>query len=172
VRFGYCGRLIPEKGIDTILALANDPQLPDVEWHLHGAGDAYPATHFQGRPRVVYHGAYRSADEQARALLGLDALALFSTHNEGMPLALIEGMSAGLPWIATDRGGVRELAAPSADYVLAPQAAGVMELGGSVRALTDSILSGATSRKRQRAVYDERFAPPLVAARWLEFFNS
>jgi glycosyltransferase involved in cell wall biosynthesis len=170
LRFGFCGRLIPEKGIDAIFALAEEPALADVEWHVHGYGAAYPAGRFAGRARIVYHGSYRSAEEHAHILLGLDAVALFSTHNEGMPLSLIEGMSAGLPWIATDRGGTGELATSSGDSVVVPISAGLPELGGHVRMLADRIRAGETSRVRQRAYYDERFSPPTVAKRWLEFF--
>lgn len=170
LRFGFCGRLIPQKGIDAIFALADEPALADVEWHVHGSGSAYPADRFSGRARIVYHGSYRSAEEHAAILLGLDAVALFSTHNEGMPLSLIEGMSAGLPWIATDRGGTSELATSAGDSVVVPVSAGLPELGLHVRELADRIRAGETSRLRQRAHYDERFSPPVVAERWLEFF--
>ena len=172
LRFGFCGRLIPEKGIDALLALANEAALSDIEWHVHGAGEAYPPSRFAGQSRLVYHGAYNSGEQHARALLGLDALVLFSTHNEGMPLSLIEGMSAGLPWIATDRGGTRELATSAADSLVAPAAASVPELGNRVRALADRIHAGVTSRRRQRGHYDQRFAPAVVAGLWLEFFQS
>ena len=172
LRFGFCGRLIPEKGIDAILALAQDATLADIEWHIHGAGDVYPPSCFAGNPRVVYHGAFHSIDEYARALLPLDALVLYSTHNEGMPLSLIEGMSAGLPWIATNRGGTRELATSPADCLGVPAEAGQPELAACTRALADRIIAGGTSRRRQRASYDEWLAPPVVRARWLKFFES
>ncbi len=172
LRFGFCGRLIPEKGIDAILALAQTPALADVEWHIHGAGTAYPPERFARHPRLVYHGAYHTVAQQAQALLGLDALVLFSTHNEGMPLSLIEGMAAGLPWIATDRGGTRELAGSPADCLVVPATLAQSELAGPVRTLANRILSGTTSRRRQRTYYDEHFAPAIVAGRWLEFFQS
>jgi len=172
LRFGFCGRLIPEKGIDTLLVLPADPRLADIEWHIHGAGEAYPPARFANNPRLIYHGSYNSTAAHARALLSLDAIVLFSTHNEGMPLSLIEAMSAGLPWIATDRGGTRELATSPEDSLVAAAAPDVPALGGSVRALADRILAGTTSRLRQRAHYDTRFAPALVARQWLEFFRS
>jgi glycosyltransferase involved in cell wall biosynthesis len=172
LRFGFCGRLIPEKGIDALLALVDESTLSDIEWHVHGAGEAYPPSRFAGRPRLVYHGAYHSAEEHIRALLALDAAVLFSTHNEGMPLSLIEAMSAGLPWIATDRGGTRELATSAADSLVAPASAHLAELGHCVRALADRLHAGTTSRHRQRQQYDERFAPSVVAGRWLRYFQS
>jgi glycosyltransferase involved in cell wall biosynthesis len=172
LRFGFCGRLIPEKGIDAILALLPEKSLSDIEWHIHGAGDAYPPARFVGQPRLVYHGAYHSAEEQARALLALDALVLFSTHNEGMPLSLIEGMSAGLPWIATDRGGTRDLAVASDDCWVASASADHAELTAGVRGLADRILAGGTSRRRQRARYDAQFSPTVVTGLWLDYFQS
>jgi glycosyltransferase involved in cell wall biosynthesis len=172
LRFGFCGRLIPEKGIEAILALSEDPALAEIEWQIHGAGEAYPPERFAGRPHLVYHGAYRAAAEHAQALLALDALVLFSTHNEGMPLSLIEGMSAGLPWLATDRGGTRELALSPEDCILAPATASISELSVRVRTLSDRIRSGTTSRRRQRGSYETNFAPPVVASTWLSFLES
>lgn len=172
LRFGFCGRLIPEKGIDALITLSADARLADISWHIHGAGEAYPPARFAGNPRLTYHGAYASASVHASALLALDAIILLSTHNEGMPLSLIEAMSAGLPWVATDRGGTRELATSPADCVIGPGDVGVAELGGSVRVLADRILAGTTSRRRQRAHYDERFSPGVVARLWLDFFAS
>ncbi|MEO7413148.1 MAG: glycosyltransferase [Opitutaceae bacterium] len=172
LRFGFSGRLIPEKGIDAILALASDPGLINIEWHVHGAGDVYPPERFAGNPRLVYHGAFNSATEHAAALLALDAAVLFSTHNEGMPLSLIEAMSAGLPWIATDHGGTRELASSPMNSVIASPRPTLAELATDVRVLAARISAGQTSRIAQRAVYDKTFAPPVVAALWLEFFES
>jgi glycosyltransferase involved in cell wall biosynthesis len=172
LRFGFCGRLIPEKGIAAIRSLAQEPALGDIEWHIHGEGAAYPASCFAGQPRLIYHGAYHSPEDHARALLGLDAVVLFSTHNEGMPLSLMEAMSAGLPWIATDRGGTRELATSPADCLVVPADTSFSQLSGHVRALAKRILAGTTSRHRQRATYDEWMAPPVAGALWLSYFQS
>lgn len=172
LRFGFCGRLIPEKGLDAILALARDPALADIAWHIHGAGEAYPPARFAGNPRLLYHGAYHSSTEHAGILLSLDALVLFSTHNEGMPLSLIEGMSAGLPWIATDRGGTRELALSPDDSVVVPAPTDHATLATQVRVLADRLLAGTISRRRQRAHYDARFAPTVVVRHWLDFFSA
>lgn len=172
LRFGFTGRLIPEKGVDLLVRLAAEPALAGVQWHVHGAGEAYPPEYFAGRPNLVYHGAYRTVGEHAAALLDLDALALFSTHNEGMPLSLIEGLSAGLPLVASDRGGTRELAGSPADTVIVPADADYATTVRCVRALAEAIRTGQTSRARQRAVYDRDFAPDVVARRWLADFTG
>jgi glycosyltransferase involved in cell wall biosynthesis len=172
LRFGFVGRLIPEKGIDALCRLSADPALADLAWHVHGDGPAFPGGFFQAWPNVRHHGAYEGVEAQARALLDLDALVLFSTHNEGMPLSLIEGMSAGLPWIATDRGGTRELALSPADAVVVPHPASDETLRDGVLSLAGRIRAGETSRLAQRRVYDAHFAPETVARRWLDFLES
>jgi glycosyltransferase involved in cell wall biosynthesis len=171
LRFGFVGRLIPEKGVDRVLRLASASALADVTWHIHGAGPAYPPERFAGNPRLIYHGAYSGEAEHARVLRSLDALVLPSTHNEGMPLSLIEGMSAGLPWLATDQGGTRELALEPDCARIVPADADDATLAMAARSLVDAIGSGAASRLRQRAAYDRVFAPAVVGQRWVEYLE-
>jgi glycosyltransferase involved in cell wall biosynthesis len=172
LNFGFMGRLIGEKGVDAICRLSTDPTLAHVTWHLHGAGKDYPPEFFRPWPRIVYHGAYAGIAAQAAAFAQLDAVVLFSTHNEGMPLSLIEAMSAGLPWIATDRGGTRELAVSPANCVVVSHPASDGDLRNAIHELSGRIRHGVTSRVAQRHSYDENFSPSVVGGRWLEFIEA
>lgn len=172
LHFGFMGRLVAEKGIDTICRLSADPSLADITWHIYGSGPDFPEEYFRSWPRIVYHGAFTDANTQGDALLGLDALVLFSTHNEGMPVSLIEAMSAGLPWIATDRGGTRELAISPFNSMVVPYPALYPALRASVGELAWRIRTGVTSRTVQREVFDDLFAPATVGARWLRFLEA
>lgn len=51
---------------------------------------------------------YRSGTELSQLIMASDAFVLAS-HNEGLSLSLLEAMAAGLPAVATDVGGHREL---------------------------------------------------------------
>lgn len=172
VRFGFLGRLIPEKGVDVVLKLAEAPGLEHVEWHIHGAGEAYPPERFQKLSRLRYHGAYTSAAQHASILQGLDAVVLFSQHNEGMPLSLIESMSAGLPWLASDRGGVKEIAAVAKHAWLVPVDATHERVVDLTREASNALLEGRCSRVAQRKAYDQVFAPETVTKRWLDYFEK
>jgi len=172
LHFGYLGRLIREKGIDAICRLSADPALAGIRWHIHGAGPAYTPEYFRDWPRITYHGAYASAEAHARALLALDAIVLFSTHNEGLPLSLIEAMSAGRPWIATHRGGTRELALRDADAIVVPHPATHEALRAAVLEMAHRIRTGATSALAQRQAYDARYSPEVVSRRWLDYFET
>jgi glycosyltransferase involved in cell wall biosynthesis len=172
LRFGFVGRLERSKGIDVILQLSQDPGLKNIEWHLHGAGTDYMAQNCAENSRVVYHAPYQGAEALARILQELDALVLFSSQNEGCPLALIEAMAAGLPWIATDRGGVRELAKSSENCRVLSSSPTYDEIKSGVAELATAIRGGRTSPVCQRKTYDDCFAPALVFARWLALFTA
>ena len=172
LHFGFMGRLVAEKGISTICRLSTDPSLADITWHIHGSGPDFPPEYFRPWPHVVYHGAFTDTAAQAKALLSLDAMVLFSTHNEGMPVSLIEGMSAGLPWIATDRGGTRELAISPPNSIVVPHPASDNALRVAVDELAWRIRTLVTSRTAQRRAFDYYFSPSSVSARWLRFLEA
>lgn len=172
LHFGFMGRLVAEKGIDLICALSRRPELAGITWHIHGSGSAYPAAFFEPYPKIVYHGSYTAGSQQAAILESLDALVLLSTHNEGMPLSLIEAMSAGLPWIATDRGGTREMAVSAENCVVVEPTQDLDQLAAAVQEMATRIRSGGTSRDEQRRAYDRLFARPVVAEQWCDFLET
>jgi capsular polysaccharide biosynthesis protein/glycosyltransferase involved in cell wall biosynthesis len=172
LHIGFLGRLVSTKGIDIVCALSLRPELAGVIWHIHGEGPEYPESHFKAFPNIRYHGPYRDLGRHGEILRSLDAVALFSIHNEGMPLSLIETMSAGLPWIATDRGGTRELATASENCVVLDHPCTVDSALPGVLELVRRLRSGSASRSAQRAVYDKRFAPPVVSQQWFTYLEN
>ncbi len=171
LKLGFAGRLVRTKGIDMLCALSRCPELATVSWQIYGAGPDYTAEHFHAYPNICYHGPYPDLAGYGHTLLDLDALALFSQHNEGMPLSLIEAMSAGLPWIASDRGGTRELTLDPANCELVQNPSNLDACLHDTLALVGRIRSGATSRLRQRAAYDAHFAPDVVARKWFDYLT-
>ena len=172
LRFGFVGRLVEGKGIDTICELSRDPQLADIEWHIHGCGTDYDAAHFEQYPNVRYHGRYNGSAELASILARLDALVLFSRYQEGQPISLIEGMSAGLPWVATDQGGTSELMWSPSNCRLVSAECRLSKARGAVLDLAQAIRDGRTSMTAQRGAYDDHLAPEIVGERWLEFLAT
>ncbi|MBL8267857.1 glycosyltransferase [Steroidobacter sp.] len=84
---------------------------------LHLLGDG-PLRHELERlaeddPSIVFHGI---RSDVAQWLLAADGL-LFPSRIEGLPLAAIEGIGAGLPCVLSDIGPLRELEPPAATYV-------------------------------------------------------
>jgi glycosyltransferase involved in cell wall biosynthesis len=113
-RIGYLGALEPKKGIEDLLHAASLLSVADVEVALAGEGSLAAA--LAGRPRCRLHG--RVADPRS-FLAGLDVFA-FPSHQEAMPLALLEAMAAGLPVVATRVGGIPEAVEDGISGLLVP----------------------------------------------------
>ena len=171
LEFGFFGRLIPEKGIDTILRLSHEPSLADIHWNIWGPLQGYSQSFADGFPNVEYHGVFHDRAGLLAAMARLDAFVLFSTHNEGLPLTLMEVMGAGIPWIASDRGGIRDLVVDSYSTILLPDGFGYDEALAATIRLAESIKSGGIDSKKLRQAYGEKFHPAEVTRHWLRIFD-
>jgi glycosyltransferase involved in cell wall biosynthesis len=125
-RGGYCvgafGRLSAEKGFDRLIAafaavVAEDP---NARLLILGEGSERPALEAQARrlglDRSVCLPGFR---EGAAGYLKHFDLFVLSSLTEGLPLAVLEAMQAGVPVLATRVGAVPELLAEGdAGYLL------------------------------------------------------
>lgn len=112
VLVGFVGRLSPEKGPARFLQVAS--QLHRTHSDLHfvmvGTGPLRTALRAEAnrlrlRDRVHFTG---DLDDMPRVYRNLHMLVMTS-ESEGRPLVLMEAMSAGLPVIAPDVGGIAEI---------------------------------------------------------------
>jgi glycosyltransferase involved in cell wall biosynthesis len=90
------------------------------------------------------------------ALLGASQVFVLASRQEGLPLAVLEAMRAGLPVVASDVGGVREAVTPGRTGLLVRRgdAAGLRTALG--RLLATPSLRAALGEAGRRA-YEERF---------------
>jgi glycosyltransferase involved in cell wall biosynthesis len=120
---GMVARLSPQKDHRTLLEAASQIQseMPQASWVLIGDGPQRAAIEGWIRDlglqeRVVMLGQR----ENARALMARMSVFVLSTHYEGCSNAVMEAMAAGVPVVATDVGGNRELIAHEQTGFLVP----------------------------------------------------
>ncbi|MCS7049472.1 MAG: glycosyltransferase, partial [Verrucomicrobiae bacterium] len=157
-------RLAPEKDLATLLRAV--ALMPQVAWWLVGYGSEEESLRELARQlglidRVVFWGQRADIPDLLQAA---DVFAL-SSLSEGLSMALIEAAACGLPIVATDVGGNREIVQPPhAGRLVPPQ---------DPRALAtalDEILSDEALRKtlsanaRQTAV--DRFSVAAMVERY------
>jgi glycosyltransferase involved in cell wall biosynthesis len=171
LRFGYYGRLIPEKGIDLLCKLSKDKDLNHIEFHIWGEGDVYSRDFFSQFPGVHYHGAFSGKKELKRVLNSLDAYLLLSTNQEGLPIALLEVMSTGLPWLATDRGGIRDLVCDEMATRVIPVDSHFDEIKKAISNLASDIKMNLVSGNKQKKFYLQKFSSPVLTKKWREVLN-
>lgn len=168
LRFGYFGRLIPEKGIDLICRLSEDPDCAGIEFHLWGEGMSYPRSFFDNFPKVRFHGSFHDEQDLVRVINFLDAFLLLSIHPEGLPISLLESMSAGLPWLATDRGGIPDIACDPISTRVISHTSTYQEIKQSILDLASDIRRGRISSEKQRDLYDRQFSSEVLVGKWKE----
>jgi glycosyltransferase involved in cell wall biosynthesis len=105
-------RLIPRKGLDTLIAALASSQRPDLSLDMVGDGPIRAslqqlAVSFGVADRVRFHG-FLEQPSLARLYAQADIFVLPSVA-ESCSMALLEAMAAGLPLIVTKVGGTIEL---------------------------------------------------------------
>ena len=167
--FGFFGRVIRSKGIDWILSISRDPEFRDAKFQIHGSGPDYRAEDFDQYDNVEFLGAYDGPEEHARRLSRVDCVILPSLHTEGAPLVLLEAMSMGKPWVATDQGGVKDLAVCEEDCLVTQPTLDAFRSGLEV--MQQRLLAGQVSGKSIRVAYDRHFGLRGREEAWLCFMG-
>ncbi len=169
----YVGRLAPPKDHATLLravALAR-AQNPDVQLWIVGDGPLRENLHRLSTDLgliecVTFFG------EQADVSPFLAAADLFvmSSHSEGLPVSLLEAMSAGLPAVVTDIGGMGEIARLSGAAVMVPPS--------NPHALAEVICESAGKRgelaqmgENARRCYEQNFTPERMLNDYMSLYN-
>ncbi len=152
----FLGRLDPVKDVPTLVAAV--ARLPGVHLHVYGDGPDRPRVEAAAATiadRVTFHGTVaRPQSALARAgVLVLPSLA------EGFGLVLIEAMAAGVPVVATDVPGVRDVVRNGVTGLLVPPAdpAALAAAIGRVlhdRPLADRMAAAAGDDVRRRFTWD------------------
>ncbi|MBJ7429285.1 MAG: glycosyltransferase family 4 protein, partial [Bacteroidia bacterium] len=166
VKIGYIGRLIKEKGIESLCGLSNNSELKNIAFYIWGEGKMYDENYFKNYPNLKYMGSFKNKEELTIALNTIDAFILHSTHPEGLPISLLEVMSAGLPWIATDRGGIKELKVDEHFNYLLPQETNEMDLIMNLKNFTDSLINKEFNYQKQIDAYHKKYAPEVLIDKW------
>jgi len=156
---GFVGRLSPEKAVgDAIAAL---PRLPDdVVLCIVGEGPEEGALRAETRrrnleKRVVFTGFSREVSRYMASFVGL----VLPSRREALPVVLREAAAIGLPVVAADVGGVREIVVPRETGLLYPSG-DVDGLVRAIRSLLDdpsrAATMGCAARERVSRMFDPK----------------
>jgi glycosyltransferase involved in cell wall biosynthesis len=170
----FVGRLHPGKGLREMVEAWRlvVQRRPTVRLWLVGEGPMETELHRQIdtaglHSRVVLAGSF---DDVGEILQAAD-LFVFPSHREGMSLALLEAMAAGLPIVATDIPGNRALVQSGESALLVPVE--------SPRDLAEAVIHIAENRElaqrlaqRARSVAVTQFSLEETVRRHLELFDD
>src|ERR1700687_5312431 len=140
------GRLVEQKNHEMFLraAAALSRDVSEVGFLIIGDGPLRAALEEQARglgiaERVTFAGERHDVDEMLRQ----SSLFWLTSRWEGMPNVVLEAMASGLPVIATDVGGTRELLRSATDGFIVPEG----DMAAFVRHSRDLLRDAALRRQ-------------------------
>jgi glycosyltransferase involved in cell wall biosynthesis len=176
--FVAVGNVKPEKGFEDLLQAAASLRgsMAGRETRIIVAGE--PADEKYHASLLVQakelnldgHTRFLGYWSDTRALYSAADAFVLSSRKEGLPLVLLEAMSAGLPIVATGVGAVPEVIRGDVDGLLVPPASPERLAAAMSRIATDDSLRaslGGAARERVESQYSVR----RMAERYLEVYS-
>lgn len=164
---GSLGRVTEEKGIPELLEVARRCLDPSMRFAVAGAGDLVDHVRTSGLANLRYVGYVR---ESERYLRSLDVY-LQASRNEGLSMALLEAMRAGIPIVATDVGATREAIRDGESGLLVPPRCPTAILD-AISALRSDPSLAATLGAGARHCYEREFRMRRQHEHFLELYAT
>ncbi len=172
----YLSRLHPKKGADILLkAFAQIPHEEPLTLIIAGgdAGSGFADTLKQLASdlgigsRCIFLGEVRG-EEKYETLLGADIFALPS-HSEGLPVAAVEAMAAGLPVLVTPGCNMPEVEDWNAGRILQP------EVNDFAQGILETVRDAGRARQmglNGRRLVKEKFTWKTIARETLDIYQT
>lgn len=164
-RLLFVGRLAEVKDLPTLLRgfAGAVGRVPALRLWIVGDGPVRGelermAAELGVRERVTFFGQQMAT---ARFFRSADAFVM-SSRSEGLPMSLLQAMSAGLPAVTTDVGGMGEVLRLSGSGLLVPVGDAAAMADALVRLSQDKALA-EQFRKRALAAYEREFTLEAMA---------
>ena len=168
------GRLLPQKGFDLLLDAFHAVARRHPDWQLWIFGDGPQRRELAAqlaRLDLTGRAHLKGFADRLDQHLGAGSMFVLSSRFEGLPMAMLEAMAAGLPVVAFDcPTGPAEVISHGRSGLLVPPL--------DVRALADAICELIESPTRRRAMgaaareESRRYRIGAVAQRWEALFSS
>ena len=169
------GMLGPRKGTPELLDALAAPAMRELDWEAVIAGNGTVET---SRERAVELGLADRVEipgwvdsATVSGLLATADIFVLPSHNEGLPVAILEAMGAGVPVVTTPVGAIPELVIADETGLLVPtgSAAALSEaLAGLVKAPELRIRLGNNARKR----VEQHFRIETAAERFVAIYRA
>lgn len=171
--YAFVGRLVGAKDLGTLLdALARARARGGRDLRLVAAGDGPERPSLEARAQALGLGdavTWLGVQPDGRAALALaDAFAM-SSITEGVPMAMLEAMRAGLPCVATDVGGIAGVLADGCGQVVRPRDPDA--LAGALLRYVEEPAFAAAAAAAGRARVAERYSLARVVDGYLATFG-
>jgi glycosyltransferase involved in cell wall biosynthesis len=170
LRVVYIGRLTSAKGVFDLLDMWPNLAIQPARLDYYGTGSAENALREAIRARgcsssIEVHGPYHGESEIAAIMEAADLSVLLS-DSEGFPMALLESMAYGVPFVATDVGAVNVMAEDNPDVFVVKREKLAMK--AAIEEMARRIRNREVFGERLQQYQKRRFGYEKVSRQWLE----
>jgi glycosyltransferase involved in cell wall biosynthesis len=158
LRVLFVGKLEVRKGYDTLLAAAAIvlKEFPEAEFWFAGHGELNEA-----REQAVRLGISSKvrllgwiAERELQAIYSQVDVFCLPSHNEGVPMSMLEAMSHTIPVVCTPVGGVPDVIVDGTNGLIVEPGSPGSVAAGIVRLFRDSELAGTIGRLGHKTVQE------------------
>lgn len=164
IRLVSCSNIVPVKRLNLLIeALSMLKDFP-IEWIHYGSGAEEKSIHTLAEEKIQLpiHYSFKGKMEN-RQLMEQYQQKHFTffinvSESEGLPVSIMEAMSFGIPVIATDVGGTKEIVKDGYNGFLIPKDINSDDLAETIRkVLTLSLEENIRMRNNSRKTWEEKF---------------
>jgi glycosyltransferase involved in cell wall biosynthesis len=172
VVLGMLAQLTLQKGWNDFLSVIHrlNQKGYNIRGMIVGAGPLWDELHNNadkcGLSKLVH---FTGSQEIVAPFLAQMDIFLFTSHREGLSLAILEAMASGLPIIATDVGGTREQVQQEYNGFVVPSGEIDTFVRHSIRLITEPKLRSAQGMA-SRCIVEEKFKEERMLSEYAECY--
>jgi glycosyltransferase involved in cell wall biosynthesis len=170
---GTCARLEPIKNIELLLNGFAEFQKNFFETTLFVIGEGSQMQNLQQQAmllKVEEHVIFTGIQNEVDKFLPMFDAYVITSHDEGMPLSVLEAMSTGLPIIATPVGALPLLINEQTGILLQGHDRSLLSL--ALLALSNNREQSARKGRNGRAFVNDHFSLDSMINRYVEVINT
>ncbi len=170
IRVTYVGRLIYAKGVQDLIQAFDWCSRGDGRWKLWIVGDGNYMEELKSLAKVARCGdnikfCGELGHDAVMNVLSLSDIFVNPSYSEGLPTSVMEAASVGLPIMATDVGGTREIISHMESGILvAPH--NLFQLADSLKLLALDTEEAKRMGRKARSVVIQKFNWDNITEQW------
>ncbi len=170
---GSVGRLTPQKGYAIFIESAQKvlAHLPQAIFIIVGGGELQPALTAQIQAlgledKIILTGPQKNIE----SLIAIMDVFVSSSLWEGLPTVILESFALGVPVVATNVSGSRELITSAYNGLLVPPTDAIKLAESIIKVLTEKEFACQLSQHAKKVLLD--FTIPQIASQYLELYKK
>jgi glycosyltransferase involved in cell wall biosynthesis len=174
LKIGLVGRLAPEKGVDIFLRAAAGVlvEMPLTQFVVVGDGpDRAKLQSLIDELGIGKNASLSGRNEDMPSFYASLDLLVSSSRQEGLPIALLEGMASGLPLIATAVGAVPTVVQDGRTGLLVPPE-NPQELTAAIIKLLREPATRSSYGAAARALIKQEYSAERMTAEYLQLYQQ